>query len=238
MSRREFLKDAGIVIGGAALASLALSGCKDTKTSVAATTAATPVTSVATSTPPSTPPASTAPATDTSTTPPPSSSPAATATTPPITFKSTYTSLLDTPGCALGVAPDRLYSLDHAWAKDLGNNVVGVGITDHLQILLGLANTCYIPPPGTRIKANESFGSVEGTKISVDLISPVSGTVLQNNPLVISHPAPYLNGDPYNSGWMMIVQMSNPDELKNLVSPAYYRYLTAETWTGTVPPMR
>jgi glycine cleavage system H protein len=140
-------------------------------------------------------------------------------------------------GCSTKVATDRLYSLDNIWVKSLGNNIVQIGITDTFQVLLGLVDTCWIYQPGATLKISESFGSIEGYKMSVDLVSPVSGKVLETNQAVIQHPAELLNGDPYITGWMLKVQISNPAELNKLVAHMYYAYLHSEGWTGPVPAM-
>lgn len=223
LSRREFIKDASIVIGTSAIASLTLStACK---------TVGNPKTTTTTN-PPTNPP--TGPLTsDTSTIP---TSSAEIDTTPPVTFTSGFT-MLAIPGCTTKVAPDRLYSLDNIWVKNLGNNVVQIGITDTFQIMLGLVDTCFVYPPGSVLKATESFGDVEGYKMSVDLISPVSGNIVETNTAVIQHPAELLNGDPYTTGWMLKIQISNPVELNKLVSPLYYAYLHSEGWTNPIPAM-
>jgi glycine cleavage system H protein len=219
LSRREFIKDAGIAIGTSAIVSLTLStACK---------TVGNPETITTTNPPPN------LSTTDNSTIP--TSSPV-TDTTPPVTFTSGFT-MLAIPGCTTKVAPDRLYSLDNIWVKNLGNNVVQIGITDTFQIMLGLVDTCFVYPPSTLLKATESFGDVEGYKMSVDLISPVSGNIVETNNAVIQHPAELLNGDPYTTGWMLKVQISNPAELNKLVSPLYYAYLHSEGWTNPIPAM-
>ena len=219
LSRRDFIKDAGIVIGTSTIVSLTLStACK---------TVGNPKTTTTTNPPPN--PSTT----DNSTIP--TSSPV-TDTTPPVTFTSGFT-MLAIPGCTTKVAPDRLYSLDNIWVKNLGNNVVQIGITDTFQIMLGLVDTCFVYPPSTLLKATESFGDVEGYKMSVDLISPVSGNIVETNNAVIQHPAELLNGDPYTTGWMLKVQISNPAELNKLVSPLYYAYLHSEGWTNPIPAM-
>jgi glycine cleavage system H protein len=234
LSRREFIKDAGIVVGGVALASLALSSaCQNAeKTSISTTTDtanSNPYTSPLATT--SSPEATTTPAETTSG---PSDS---SGTTSPVTSTSDIPNLIDIPGCSTKVATDRLYSTDNIWVKNLGNNTVQIGITDEFQLLIGLIDTCWVSPPASVLKVEESFGDIEGYKMSVDLISPVSGKVLATNQSVIEHPAPLLNGDPYITGWMLNIQMSNPADLNNLVTPMYYAYLKSEGWTGPVPSM-
>jgi glycine cleavage system H protein len=134
------------------------------------------------------------------------------------------------------VDTDRLYSLDNIWVKSLGGNVVQFGMSDPFQALASKVNTCSLLPTGTILQAEQPFGSIEADKLSVDLISPVSGTIVGMNGALTALPGP-INLDPYNSGWMVNVQMSNPSQMNALVSPQYYVYLMAPTWTGPVPPM-
>jgi len=248
ISRREFLKSAGIVIGGAALASLALSSaCKhiepsaDTPPSTSPPAGATTGTTATATTPASPVSISALP----STTPPVSSSTTtATGTTKPITTATTSapaptlnSNLIDIPGCDTKVAVDRLYSLDHVWVKTLNNNIVQVGMSDQFQKLADKVRTCYISPSGTNLVKDAAFGYIEADKLSVDLIAPVSGKVVDNNISLMSIPDP-INADPYGAGWMQTIQMSKPAELGNLVSARYYAYLQSGTnWTGPVPAM-
>ena len=133
------------------------------------------------------------------------------------------------------MASDRLYSLDNIWVKNIGNNVVQIGMSDPFQVLADRVKTCYLSPPGTILTAETPFGNIEADKLSVDLISPVSGKITGTNGSLMAIAAP-INADPYNSGWMLNIQMSNPSELNNLVSPMYYAYLQAKGWTGPPPP--
>ena len=226
LSRREFLKDAGLVIGGAALVSLALSSaCKNTDTASPATSSS--------ETPATTPPG-TSTATTSASAEPTSTRPLVTLTADIIVSPPPY--LIPTPGCTSKVAPDRLYSLNHIWVNKLGSDTVLIGMTDKFQTLTGLVYNDWLSPPGAVLKAGESFGSVEASKINVDLLSPVSGRVIETNIQLMTLPQP-INGDPYTYGWMLKIQLSNTAELDNLVAPMYYNYLQALGWTGPVPPM-
>jgi glycine cleavage system H protein len=229
LSRREFLKDAGTIIGGAALVSLASSAaCNNTETSSTTSSIILPSTTI----PPvsnSTPTASTSVNTTATT-------PVGTTTTPPPTSTSGILPLVDTPGCTSKVATDRLYSIEHIWVKKLGNDTVQIGITDKFQLLIGLINTCWVSAPGAILRAGESFGDIEGNKMNADIIGPVSGQVLERNVAVMARPQP-LNGDPYTSGWLLKIQLSKPAELNNLVAPLYYAYLQSVGWAGSVPAM-
>jgi glycine cleavage system H protein len=86
------------------------------------------------------------------------------------------------------------------------------------------------------LKADESFGDTEG-KLNADLISPVPGKVLETNQAVFDRPAQRLNGTAFTNGWMPKIQISNPQELNNLVGPMYCAHLQSVGWTGPVPAM-
>jgi glycine cleavage system H protein len=211
ISRREFLKDAGSVIGGAAIASLTLSSaCKGTETTSVSTTSATTSTPTVSAT---------------------SSSPPATTTLNNIPY------LVGIPGMESKVALDRLYSVDHVWVKDLGDNTVQIGLTEKCLMLIGNVRLCYIPPVGTITRAGNEFGYTEGFKINLSLVSPVSGEVVKSNQKIVGEPTS-LNNQPYVQGWLLNIKLSNPDELNDLVSPMYYAYLQSKEWVGPIPDKR
>jgi glycine cleavage system H protein len=190
-SRREFLKDVGIIIGETALASFTLSSACNN--SGASSTATVPTTSNLTQ----------------------SINTTVASTQTALSSTSESYSLITVPGGTSKVALDRLYSIEHIWVKNLGSDIVQIGITDKFQLLLSNIGKIMLNPPGKTLKAGESFGSVEAIKMNTDLISPVSGNVIETNQsiLELSH---IINADPYGS-WMLKVQLSDPSELSILV---------------------
>ena len=235
LSRREFLKEAGIVAGGVALASLALSSACGSAETTAATTENTPPGTQTAATEPRT--TTSSPATTTPTSPVVTTATVSTSTTPVITAGNPVNSnLLDVPGCSTKVAADRLYSLDNVWVRNMGNNVVQLGISDPFQALADKVNVCSLLPAGTTLQIAQAFGAIAADKLSLDLISPVSGKIVEVNASLTALPGP-INSDAYGSGWMVNVALSKPSELDSLVSPAYYVYLESGK-TGTAPPQR
>lgn len=108
--------------------------------------------------------------------------------------------------------PEELrYTKEHEWALDEGGGRVRVGITDYAQDALGDVVYVDVPETGTQVRAGEAFGEVESTKSVSDVYSPVSGVVMERNPLLEERPE-LVNEDPYGEGWMIVVQMSDPDE--------------------------
>jgi len=230
VSRREFLKGAGLVVGGATIASLALSSaCDKADTQNPTDTANSTNTTPATTTSETTSTANTTPFTTPGGTPP-----ATGGYVPP----DTYPDLIDTLGCTTKVANDRVYSIEHIWAKTLGGDqVVVIGITDKFQALMDTVTYFdFNFKTGTTIKRGDAFASAEAYKLNTDLYSPVSGKILQENTALMAIMTP-INSFPYTKGWMMVIQMTKPEELNDLVSPAYYAYLQAKEPPTSIPPM-
>lgn len=120
-----------------------------------------------------------------------------------------------------------LFSKDHEWVQQLDGNRVRIGITDYAQDALGDIVFVEIPEEDQEVSANESFGSVESVKSVSDIISPVSGTVVAVNEELEDDPS-VINSDPYEGGWIAEVELSNPDELKELLDEDAYNAFTAE----------
>ena len=120
---------------------------------------------------------------------------------------------------------DLRYSKDHEWVAVEGNRA-RVGITDYAQDALG--DVVYVQPPtvGATVTAGDSFGEIESTKSVSDVYSPLSGTVVAVNDGLGATPDS-LNTDPYGSGWICDLEMSNPSELDELLDAAGYEALTA-----------
>jgi len=111
------------------------------------------------------------------------------------------------------------YTESHEYVKVEGN-IGYVGISDYAQHQLG--NVVYVdmPEAGDEVTAGEEFGAVESVKAASDLISPVSGTVLEINEALEDSPE-LINEDAYEN-WIMKVELSDPEELKKLLSAAAY----------------
>jgi glycine cleavage system H protein len=118
--------------------------------------------------------------------------------------------------------PDNLkYSEEHTWLKVEGNKG-RVGITDYAQDQLTDILFLELPEVGTQVKHMEPFGIVESAKSTNDLFSPVSGQVIEVNQPLTKRPGT-INRDPYGEGWMIVIDMSNPEELDSLIPAEQYR---------------
>lgn len=112
------------------------------------------------------------------------------------------------------------YSESHEYVRVEGDFGF-VGITDYAQDQLG--NVVYVdmPSEGDEVSAGEEFGAVESVKAASDLISPVSGEVVEINEALEDTPE-LINKDAFEN-WIMKVKLSAPEELENLMSAADYR---------------
>ncbi len=107
------------------------------------------------------------------------------------------------------------YTKDYEWVKIEGNKA-RVGITDYAQKQLREIVYVELPSAGDSITQNEPYGTVESVKAVSDLIAPISGAIEQVNSEVQSSPE-LLNEDPYNKGWLLIVNPSDKEELKKIM---------------------
>lgn len=117
------------------------------------------------------------------------------------------------------------YSESHEYVKVEGD-IAYVGITDYAQHSLG--NIVYVDMPEVddEVKAGEEFGAVESVKAASDLISPVSGTVIEVNESLEDQPE-LINQDAFGN-WIMKVQLSDKSELDALMDAKAYEELCAK----------
>jgi glycine cleavage system H protein len=118
------------------------------------------------------------------------------------------------------------YSEEHEWAA-VDDNIATIGITDYAQEQLGDIVYIELPETGTEVTKGDKFGVVESVKAVSDLYSPVTGTVVTVNTGLPNTPET-VNEEPYGDGWMIRVEMSNPEELDDLMSAAEYEKFVEE----------
>lgn len=121
---------------------------------------------------------------------------------------------------------DLKYTKEHEWVKVEGDSVV-VGITDYAQDSLGDVVYVELPQEGGAVSKDEPFGVVESVKAVSDLYSPVSGSVSEVNDSIIDNPE-VINEDPYGEAWMIKVDLSNAEELDELLSSEDYQQFIEE----------
>jgi len=115
------------------------------------------------------------------------------------------------------------YTREHEWVRlESDNSIAVVGITDFAQGELGDVVFVELEPVGTEISKDDAFGTVEAVKTVSELFMPLSGRVIEVNEDLETHPE-LVNEDPYGKGWMIRVELSNPDEIEDLLSADDYR---------------
>ncbi|MDY6277847.1 MAG: glycine cleavage system protein GcvH [Bacteroidales bacterium] len=116
-----------------------------------------------------------------------------------------------------------LYSESHEWVKVEGDIAV-VGVSDFAQKEMGNITYVDMPDVDDDVTAGEDFGALESVKAASDLISPVSGTVVEVNEALEDEPE-LINADAY-ANWIIKVKMSDTSELDNLLDAAAYAKIT------------
>lgn len=118
--------------------------------------------------------------------------------------------------------PEELkYTKEHTWVKAEGG-VATIGITDYAQNELGEIVFVELPEIEAEVEHSTEFGVVESVKTVSDLYSPVSGVVVETNEDLLDSPE-IINDSPYDDGWMLKVEMSDPRELASLMSAEEYQ---------------
>jgi glycine cleavage system H protein len=121
---------------------------------------------------------------------------------------------------------DLLYHPEHDWARIEGEEAV-LGVTWHAADALGELVHFEPPDEGSTIAKDGSYGEVESVKAVSDLISPLSGEVLEVNKAVVDAPET-VNEDPYGAGWLVRIRMTSPAEREQLLDVAAYRKVIDE----------
>ena len=121
---------------------------------------------------------------------------------------------------AMTAPSDRKYLQTHEWHR-LDGDVVTIGITQFAADELTDITYVKLPPVGTPVTANQPWGEIESVKATSDLYSGLSGTVTEVNEKLANNPG-LVNNDPFGSGWMIKIRLSNPAEADKLLSADDY----------------
>jgi len=118
--------------------------------------------------------------------------------------------------------PDNLrYTKDHEWVRLQGKRAT-VGITDFAQSELTDVVYVELPKIGKVVKTGEVLGTVESVKAVSEIFAPLSGKVVEVDKALEDTPE-VVNQDPYGKGWMVVLEVADPNEAKNLMDAAAYR---------------
>ncbi|MEK6777680.1 MAG: glycine cleavage system protein GcvH [bacterium] len=122
---------------------------------------------------------------------------------------------------------DLKYSKDHTWVR-VEDDEGTIGITDFAQESLGDIVYVDVPEEDEEFEAGDEIAEVESTKATSSVMSPVSGTVIEINEDIEDSPDT-INESPYGDGWIVRIKLSDPSELKGLMSAdAYQSFLEEE----------
>jgi glycine cleavage system H protein len=123
---------------------------------------------------------------------------------------------------------DVRYHKEHTWVKVSGRKGT-IGITDYAQDALGDIVYIDLPEVDSDVEANSEISEIESTKATSSVISPVSGKVLEVNEDLLETPE-IINEDPYDKGWIAVIEIDNDAELDDLMDAAEYgKYVEEES---------
>ncbi len=123
----------------------------------------------------------------------------------------------------MSVPKDLMYTDDHEWAK-FDNNIVTIGITDFAQGELGDIIFVELPELGSTVEKGEPFGTIEAVKTVTDLLSPITGKIIEINNEIEDSPE-FINEDCYGKGWFVKIEITDLSEKEKLLSAKDYQAL-------------
>ncbi|HEU5359996.1 MAG TPA: glycine cleavage system protein GcvH [Candidatus Deferrimicrobiaceae bacterium] len=112
------------------------------------------------------------------------------------------------------------FSEDHLWILEMGDTA-RIGLSDYAQEQLGEILTVTLPEAGKDVEQGETMGEFESQKTVVELVSPLSGTIRAVNETVVEDPS-LINVDPYGKGWLVEMEIADPEELEPLMNHDEY----------------
>ena len=132
------------------------------------------------------------------------------------------------------IPEDRLYSEHHLWVKKEKKKIARIGITEFFSAREIEIINVDLPEEGEEYERDDVFGSLEFVEEVYNLVMPVSGTVIQVNEKVLDD-VDILNEDPYEEGWLIKLEMTDPSELDDLLPPEDYEIKITEEFEELIP---
>ena len=123
----------------------------------------------------------------------------------------------------MNIPAELKYTKDHEWVK-LQGDIATIGITEFAQGELGDIVYVEVETIGETLDAEEVFGTVEAVKTVSDLFLPMSGKIVEFNESLSDAPES-INESPYQQGWIIKIEVSNPDEINELLNSDDYSAL-------------
>lgn len=114
------------------------------------------------------------------------------------------------------------YASSHEWARDEGNGIYTVGITEHAQGLLGDMVFVELPEVGDSVTQGDDCAVAESVKAASDIYAPLSGEIVEVNDALTDSPE-LVNNSPYEDGWMFKIKVSDDAELAALLDAEGYK---------------
>ncbi len=112
------------------------------------------------------------------------------------------------------------YHQEHEWVRAEGKQAT-IGISHFAQDALGDIVFIELPKVGVAVTAGQQIGEVESTKTTSIIYTPVSGTIAKINADLKNNPEA-VNTDPYGKGWMVVIDLTAPAEVEQLMTAAQY----------------
>lgn len=130
---------------------------------------------------------------------------------------------LDVDKFTFKVAANRLYTDEGIWVLQEEGRRARIGISDFLQQRSGDVAFAEIQPVGTALAAGDELATIETIKVNIELDSPLSGEILEVNPLMELE-SEHINQDPYGAGWLVIIETAHweSESLKLLDAQSYF----------------
>ncbi|MEM4160428.1 MAG: glycine cleavage system protein GcvH [Thermoplasmata archaeon] len=124
----------------------------------------------------------------------------------------------------VNIPEELLYTETHEWVKVEGKNA-RVGITDYAQeALTEIVNIDFVASPGDAVEKGKAIVVLDSVKSSNEVYAPVSGRIVEINESLRSE-LEHINKDPYGRGWLAIIEIKDPNELKGLLNAEAYKKL-------------
>jgi glycine cleavage system H protein len=119
------------------------------------------------------------------------------------------------------MADEIRYSADHVWVRPVGKKRARLGISEYVQEKIGEIDSITLTDVGDEIKKSDNFGEIESANTLFELLSPLTGNVVEVNEEVLSYPG-LVNSDPLGDGWLIEIEMEDVNEFKELMDPDEY----------------
>ena len=118
------------------------------------------------------------------------------------------------------------FSEDHVWLLEMGQTV-RIGLSDYAQEQLGEILSATLGEIGKFLEQGDTFGEVESQKTVVELASPVTGTIRSVNETILEDPT-LINVDPYGKGWLVELDIEDPEEFERMMGFEEYEGFVEE----------